>query len=158
MQLEIKNSPKSGRGLFTNSFIDKDHIILRFDGAPLLKRDIKDFSGKVATCYLQIGPSLYLDLEGHPSYFSNHSCSPNCGIRIATNKAFLISLRPIEAGQELTYDYSTTSTEDLDTWSMPCNCSLFNCRKLITGWHSVPKKVQERYLAQDIVPYYLINT
>jgi len=153
----IKNSAGRGNGVFSTVNIPANHTIFEFVGKVLLRENIQDFTGMIATCYLQVGSNQYLDLGGTTPYFCNHSCSPNCCIKIMVNRAFLVSLRPIVIGEELTFDYSTTSTEDASTWSMHCACSLFKCRKLITGFSSIPKSQQEKYIANGMVPNYVIG-
>lgn len=151
----IKDSPNKGKGIFSLHNINANHIIFKFKGTPILKSDIKDFTGKIASCYLQIGKELYLDVEGDASYFVNHSCNPNSVVKVQTNQAFLMSIRPIIAGEEITFDYSTTSTESPDTWSMNCNCSKFDCRKLITGFDSLTPERREYYIKNGMVPKYV---
>lgn len=153
----IKNSAGKGLGLFSAINIPANHTILEFVGKVLLRKNIPDFGGATAACLLQIGTTQYLDLGGQTSFFINHSCSPNCVIKIMVNKAFLVSLRPIAIGEELTFDYSLTSTEDASTWSMKCACSLFKCRKLITGFSSLPIAQQQKYIAAGMVPNYVIG-
>lgn len=151
----IKDSPGKGRGLFSTTDIEKNQIIFKFKGINLLKKDIPDFSGPVASCHIQIGSELYLDLRGDPSYFINHSCTPNVCIKVSINTAFAMALIPIKAGEELFFDYSTTSTETPDTWSLECGCSIYGCRKLITGFNSVPMDKQKEYLAAGMIPKYV---
>src|SRR5271165_827253 len=142
----IKNTIEKGNGLFSTINIPTNHTILEFIGVPILRGDIQDFSGIIATNYLQIGTNLYLNLTGKISYWINHSCIPNCCVKIMVNRAFLVSIQPIRIGEELTFDYSTTSTEDTSTWAMTCKCgsSQFQCRKTITGFSSVPAKQQQK--------------
>jgi hypothetical protein len=151
----IKDTLGKGKGLFSLLAFPKNTVLAKFAGVKINKEDIEDFSGQDAACLLQIGEDLYLDLDGHSEYFINHSCNPNCFIKIAAKKAFLISLRPIAKGEELTYDYSATSTEDTDTWEMDCNCSQFYCRKNITGYKSLPLPKQMEYKEKDIFPKYI---
>jgi hypothetical protein len=153
----IKPSPGKGNGLFATKNIVANSVIFQFIGNPLLRNDIEDFGGAKAACYLQIGKELYLDLGGHYSFFINHSCQPACGARIMVNKAFLVSLRDIKEGEELTFDYSTTSTEDEGTWALNCNCSMFRCRKLITGFWSLTEVQKKRYMDLNVVPSYVLE-
>ena len=152
----IKNSPNKGNGLFSTIDIVANHTIFEFVGNILLRENIPDFTGKIASCLLQIGSNKYLDLVGNTSYFTNHSCLPNSFVKIILNKAFLVSIRDIKKGEELTFDYSLTSTEDPSTWSMQCNCSMFKCRKLITGFYSLPKEQQSKLIIVGMVPSYAI--
>jgi len=53
-----------------------------------------------------------------------HSCEPNCCISFPTSS--MVAIRPIEAGEVITYDYETT-----ETWfSHPfwCQCGSRRCR------------------------------
>jgi len=155
----IKNSVGRGNGVFSTINLPANHTIFEFVGKVILKQDITDFTGNVATNYLQIGPTQYLDLTGTTPLYINHGCLPNCCIKIMVNRAFLVSIKPIAIGEELTYDYSTTSTETVDTWSMACKCNAgqFQCRKIITGFSSVPAKQQQKYIANGMVPNYVIG-
>lgn len=157
MTLEIRDTKLKGKGLFTTISIPSGMTILRFDGTQIQRKDIPDFSGKDASNLLQIGTTLYLNLKQLPAFFGNHSCKPNCRVIISVNKAFLSAIMPIAPGDELTYDYSTTSTETIDTWSMECNCSLFGCRKVITGAKSIPEEQRKRYTDSKMFPDYVLD-
>jgi hypothetical protein len=154
----IKNSLGKGNGVFSTVNLPANHTIFEFVGKVLLRQDIPDFSGTIASNYLQIGPTQYLDLAGTAPFYINHACLPNCMIKIIVNRAFLVSIQPIKIGDELTFDYSTTSTETPATWSMACKCNAgqFQCRKTITGFSSVPVKQQQKYIANGMVPNYVI--
>jgi SET domain-containing protein len=52
--------------------------------------------------------------------FVNHSCEPNCETDQIRGKMWIIALRDIEAGEELTYDYNLYDGED----DAPCLCGL----------------------------------
>ena len=160
----IKNTSNKGKGLFSLKQFPKNHVLFSFDGKNIDKVDIPNFStsdpveNKKLERLLQVGQELFLDIENHSGVFVNHSCNPNCAVKITTNKAFLISILPIKIGDELAYDYSLTSTETIDTFYMPCSCSKFGCRKVITGFHSIPKDKQTKYIDLDAVPKYVLNT
>jgi len=147
----IKNS-KHGQGLFTTIPFPANEILFRFEG--------KSISKEVATKHpnnsklLQISADKYLDLGFHYSVFANHSCNPNCYVKTSINTAFLISLRPIKTGDELFFDYSITSTDTLDTWQMNCKCDKFACRRVISGFDTLPKDKQKKLIELGIVPTY----
>lgn len=55
---------------------------------------------------------------------TGHSCEPNCRIAFPTNS--MMAIRPIEAGEVITYDYETT-----ETWFCHpfwCLCGSRRCR------------------------------
>lgn len=149
----IKDTPKKGKGLFATKDYNKNMVLFRFEGVKIVRENVAKHPNPNGL--LQIGADLYLDVSGHYSYFINHSCNPNCYIKIAANTAFCLSLLPISIGDELTYDYASTSNDTPETWSMPCNCSIFGCRKTVTGFSSLPTKQQALYIEQGIVPKYL---
>jgi hypothetical protein len=155
----IKNTPLKGNGVFSTVNLPANHTIFEFVGKVLLRQNIPDFSGTIASNYLQIGPTQYLDLGGTAQFYINHGCVPNSCVKIIVNRAFLVSVQPIKIGDELTFDYSTTSTEDASTWSMQCKCGAgqFRCRKTITGFSSVPTKQQQKYITSGMVPNYVIG-
>ena len=76
-------------------------------------------------------------------YF-NHSCSPNAGFK---GQIFLVSMRNIEAGEEITFDYAMVlhSSSNTDPYKMICKCGAPNCRKIITDDDWMIPELQESY-------------
>jgi hypothetical protein len=68
--------------------------------------------------------------KGNIARFANHSCSPNCGFEKWTvdglQRMCMFSLRPIKAGEELTYDYNFQCF-NLQA-QQPCYCESQKCR------------------------------
>lgn len=151
----IKDTIDKGKSLFTTVNFESNQILFRFEGQKISFEESKNLPN--SDRFLQIGKELYLNMEKHFGVFSNHSCNPNCYVSIAVNTAFLISSRPIKAGDEILFDYSLTSTEIPETWSMPCNCSLFGCRKLISGFGLLPKEQQKSLIIAGKVSKYIIE-
>lgn len=65
----------------------------------------------------------------------NHSCEPNC--KLVNQRT--VSLRRICPGEELSYDYGLT--ENAYYFSFRCSCGAANCRKVITSWDYLSKKI-----------------
>lgn len=146
----IKNTSDKGKGLFSTVHFDKNQILFKFIGnAQEYIKPPPDPN------LLQIGTNLYLDIGKHFSLFVNHHCIPNCYVSISVNTAFILSSREINPGDEITFDYSTTSTENPDTWSMICNCSQFYCRKIISGFYNLPQAKQNELIISGKVPKYV---
>ena len=66
---------------------------------------------------------------GSSARFANHSCSPNCQVKIVTDPAgavhlVLHAISDIHEGDELTFDY-----EDLHAGGFTCECKSATCRK-----------------------------
>lgn len=67
----------------------------------------------------------------------------------------LVAIRPIASGEEITWDYSTTMSED--DWEMDCNCGAPSCRKRIRDFKYLPPKLREHYQVLGIVPEYVLE-
>src|ERR1700744_1613864 len=102
----IKPSKLGGNGLFAVKSFGKGSVLMRLDGVKLSGEDLMKLSPKEESDAFQIGKDLFLDLRGKSHFFINHSCTPNCYIKVLTNTAFLMSAIPIAAGSELTIDYA----------------------------------------------------
>jgi len=154
--LSIKKN-KNRNGLFTDQFHKKNDILLRINGKIIPKINIENLSSTETYHYLQIGLDKFLDMSNTESFFINHSCNPNCYIKIAVNNVFLIAYRDIRKDEELLIDYSLTSTEDEKTFNLKCDCGAYNCRKIISGFYLLPENIKNKYLNDKIIQDYLLN-
>jgi SET domain-containing protein len=111
--LVVKNGIQ-GRGVFTTRKINKNTIIFKMHG---------DFIDKPTQTSVQIGEALHIedDLAG----LVNHSCSPTA--KVDRQLHAFISLRDIEEGEEITFDY--TVNESNLAVPFVCRC----CKKMIRG-------------------------
>jgi hypothetical protein len=96
----------------------------------------------------------YLDPEGGIGAFANHSCSPNAGIRKYRGRLYLVALRRIPAGKEVTHDYSSLLGVD-DVWSMSCNCGYAFCRGKVGNVATIPIRRLSRYVRLGFVPKFI---
>lgn len=78
-----------------------------------------------------------------PFKYINHSCDPNCGIK---GTKMLYALRSIRAGEELTFDYSTSEIDTQWRLDHKCNCRSSICRKNIRSIQSLPSSIIKKYL------------
>lgn len=84
-------------------------------------------------------------MYGNVSHFINHSCDPNLAVfpcwiehlNMALPHLVFFTLRPIKAGEELSFDYIRADNEDVpyENLSMAarveCRCGAANCRKVL---------------------------
>ena len=150
--LETKITDKKGKGVFAKVHFPSWQVILEFKGDIIKKADVKNF-GEV----LQITDNTYLGSSGSIDDYINHSCDPNCGLRIVGNRALLVSLYDIPAGTEITFDYSTSSNDKKDDWELECACGSIKCRKKISGYQYLDKEIKSYYESKGVVPEYLVN-
>ena len=88
------------------------------------------------SCWVHAVKMLFWPV-GNMAHMLNHSCQPNCFSRVVqiTNKegeteehVVIFAGEDVLAGQELTYNYRFSSTEEL-----PCNCSALQCCGLVNA-------------------------
>lgn len=152
-KFEIRDSDISGKGTFATQNFACGEYITTLTGEPIITPDIADYcqeKGISGDDPLQVGDSLFLILN-HDSKTINHSCQPNAGIR---NKSDLYATRDISVDEEITYDYSTTSSKN-DTWTMPCQCPSDICRKVIGNVLTIPEATLNRYINANALPDYI---
>jgi hypothetical protein len=95
---------------------------------------------------VQAGKDVHVQPEGSKLEKANHSCSPNCAAIVdsATGTFALRAIRPIAAGEAISFDYETTE------WSMDepfaCRCGSPSCRGTIAGWKHMRPADQTRLL------------
>ena len=137
-------SDAKGEGvLATRSFARDDTVMVGFLVGPLTANDSH------AT---QVGPQQWAR-HGGLGPKVNHSCDPNCGVRLNETHAFdFIARRPIVAGQELTFDYAMRNFT-IDHFPKDCLCGTTRCRGAITGWKDLPTQRKADY--GDLVAPYL---
>lgn len=77
---------------------------------------------------VELDDNLALDCT-HGSVFRylNHSCKPNCYLRVYRNRVEVYSLGVINKGTELTIDYGETPHKN----GMECRCGSKGCRGII---------------------------
>jgi len=158
MQFEIYikvKEGKLGKGLYSEIEIPANKPIIEFKGKICLTKNLP------VDCedYLQIGPDRFMTPNGSATGvdFINHSCHPNCVLKAIGNRVILYSLYVIPKGGQLTVDYSTTSTDDLDTWSMACKCGHPKCRKIISGVQYLSDQQKKEYAEKGLLPLFITH-
>ena len=149
----IKKPIKDIFGIFTEISIPKNKPIIEITGS-LYDRTNRPVN---ANDYLQVSNKWFIGPSGGSDDIIRHSCNPNCYIHAVGKRAILYSLNHIREGSELTFDYSTTSTESLEEWSMQCNCESFNCRKIISGYQYLDSKLKKEYEKRGMVPSFIVK-
>jgi SET domain-containing protein len=126
MGLIIRSSAIHAAGCHTTSFIATGQRILEYDG-PRLSKDEADsrYEGRSLTYLFGVGDGSRV-IDGHSmAMFLNHSCDPNCETSESRGRIWISSIRDIEPGEELTYDYNLY---DGDEDEAVCNCGAALCR------------------------------
>jgi len=127
MGLIIRASRIHATGCYTTVRIKKGAHAVEYTGERLTVEKADELYDGCAETYL-FGLSdgkLVIDGDGVAA-FINHSCEPNCEVDEIDGRIWIIALRDIAAGEELTYDYNLYDGDDDDI--SPCTCGAETCR------------------------------
>jgi hypothetical protein len=103
--------------------------------------------------FVQVGADEYMGPSGRIDDLVNHSCAPNAGLRFGEDGVFLVAIRPIAAGEEVSWDYATTLSDP--DWTLPCDCRSAGCRGTVAAFATLSPERQAWYLERDVVAPYL---
>lgn len=125
--LTVKLSPIDGRGCFTTSHFPKGRKIAEYVGERISRREIaRRLRGKrrIHICAIDTYWAIDGSNGGNGTQYINHSCQPNCTIRIISGHILFFALRDIDPGEELLVDYEVSYHSDRKT----CRCGSPRCR------------------------------
>ena len=88
------------------------------------------------------------DIDGkilrNTARYINHSCAPNCEVALTTRTIWIVALREISDGEELTYNYGYEY--DLASYQdFPCHCGAKQCCGYILAqryWGLLPQSAR----------------
>lgn len=106
--------------------------VFALEDIPARKRVVEYRGDKIHKSRIQRFPDMYMFQLNELYYingknvarYANHSCAPNCEVSIENNRIWLLSLRRIKAGEEITYNYNYELSEAAD---YPCRCGAADC-------------------------------
>lgn len=140
-----------GKAVFAAQAFGEGETLLRFAGRRVSRAPAAHGADDR---FVQVGADEYLGPSGRVDDLINHSCAPNAGLRFdAGGGVFLVALRSIERGEEVSWDYSTT-LKDSD-WRMACDCRAPECRGVIGNFDTLPAERQHWFVEQGLVAPYL---
>jgi|TARA_B110000858_G_C17807361_1_gene478810 hypothetical protein len=136
---KVKKSKVHGTGVFAIENIKKGTKIIQYIGDKITKSEGDIRSADRINKYLnkKNEGSVYIfelnqkyDIDGSPEYnkarYINHSCKPNCEVNIIKNEIWISSIKKINEGEELNYDYGYPYDEE-DFEDHICKCGSKNC-------------------------------
>jgi GNAT superfamily N-acetyltransferase len=135
-----------GTGVFSSAHFSPGETILKIDDFRVVT-DANPLDPAKAEfehhCdYLASGKVVLMQA---PERFINHHCEPNTFIRTISRDRYVVAVREIHLGDEITYDYCVNGDGDT-VWD--CSCKSPECRKRhLSGFFHLPVDVQARYLA-----------
>ena len=134
----IRSSAIHAAGCYTTARISKGRQIVEYTGPRISKEEADEKYADSPTTYLfGVGDGSTV-IDGHgTAMFINHSCDPNCETEEIDGRVWIMAIRNIAAGEELTYDYYLY---DGDEDEAACNCGSANCRRSMYS----PEEIRRR--------------
>jgi SET domain-containing protein len=138
MGLIIRSSAIHAAGCYTTSRIRKGAHIVEYTGPRITKDEADEKYENSPTTYLfGIGKGETV-IDGHgTAMFINHSCEPNCETEEIEGRVWIMAIRDIAPGEELTYDYYLYDGDDDEAL---CNCGSPQCRRTMYS----PEEIRRR--------------
>jgi SET domain-containing protein len=124
--VRVGKSRIEGTGLFAATDISKGTRIIEYTGEKIFKRESRRRleAGNAYIFHL----NYRYDIDGqtfeNTARYINHSCNPNCEIEKMHGTIWIVALRDITGGEELSYNYGYDSERYQEN---PCNCGAENC-------------------------------
>lgn len=142
-----------GKSVFAARPFEEGQPLLEFTGRRFRAARVPSLMRGGSDRYVQVTPEHYMGPSGRMDDLVNHSCDPNAGLRFTDDGVFLVAIRKIAPGEEVTWDYSTTLAES--NWHMICQCRAANCRRVIGNFATIDPDRQQFYRARNLVAPYL---
>ena len=136
--IEVGASPLHGLGVFAARRIPRGTRVIEYLGERVSHEEAdrryhhKD-AGDSHTLLFIVDSHTVIDagVDGNEARFMNHSCEPNCESLLENQRVYIDSIRTIEPGEELTYDYQiqreADDPPDIDA-IFACRCGFGRCR------------------------------
>jgi len=147
--IKIKKSGIHNKGAFAKKNLPKGTRIIEYVGNRITKVQAEKVYEKSLAHHLKNkkNGSVYIfelnkryDLDGNvswnPAKYINHSCSPNCETEIVKGHIWIVAVKDIKKGEEITYNYGYDVLEYEDH---PCLCGSENCVGYIVEKRQWPK-------------------
>lgn len=141
--LSVRTSGIHGRGVYARALLPEETRIVEYRGERITNAEAErrypdDFSAAHHTFLFAVDDEIMVDaaFNGNLARWINHSCDPNCEAVIEDGRIYIESIRDIQPGEELAYDYNYILPER-HTPRMkkrfPCHCGAASCRGTILG-------------------------
>jgi SET domain-containing protein len=130
--IRIAPSPIHGQGGFATRFMAKGARVIEYLGERINKAE--SLRRCEAENWFIFGLDEEFDLDGNvewnPARFLNHSCAPNCEAVCQEGRIWIVALRDLQPGEEITFNYGYDLA---DYEEHPCRCGAPECAGFIVA-------------------------
>lgn len=137
-RIEVRRSAVHGRGVFACRPLEAGIVIAEYCGEVLTWKEadrrretVRSRRDDEHTFLFQISKRYVIDATRSRcrAKWINHSCTPNCQAVLSGRRVFIETIRHIDIGEELFFDYQLQASGDARTdGSYPCYCASPQCR------------------------------
>ena len=145
----VRNSKIHNKGVFATKDIKKGTKVIEYVGEKITKKESelraekqlkksKNHTTDGGVYIFELNKKYDIDgkVPWNPAQYINHSCDPNCETESNNKKIWIVAMKNIKKGEELTYNYGY----DLDCYEEhPCCCGSKNCVGFIVAEEHRPK-------------------
>ena len=116
----------AGQGLFAAQDIPQGTRIVQYVGEKISSRERarRLAAGNVYIFHLTYRYAIDGQTLENTARYINHSCDPNCAVETTPDTIWIVALRDITAGEELSYNYGYDAH---NYQANPCTCGAHNC-------------------------------
>jgi len=145
--IEVRESKIHNKGVFAARDIPKGTRIIEYVGEIITKAEAEKRVTETTENANEENGAVYIfelnrkhDIDGNVDYntarFINHSCDPNCETKNISKHIWIIAIKDIKKGEELSYNYGY----DIECYDEhPCKCGSENCVGYIVAEEHFPK-------------------
>lgn len=124
--ITFRHSPIHGMGCFAIANIAKGTRIIEYVGQKISKAESLLRCEENNEYIFSLDEQFDLDgnVGWNPAKFINHSCSPNCEAELTEGRIWIVALREIQPGEEISFNYGY----ELENYKEHlCRCGAANC-------------------------------
>ena len=145
--VRVGTSPIDRQGLFAAMDIAPGTRIIAYLGEKITKRESARRLANYNTYIFHL--NYHYDIDGetlaNTARYINHSCDPNCAVEYTTDTIWIVALKDIQAGEELSFNYGYDARE---YEKFPCHCGAKNCCGYILSreyWGRIPLQLVDEH-------------
>ena len=161
-RIEVRQTEKSGRGVFARAEIEPGTLIGDFLGIVTPSDEGSPYEhDAVYDMWWSDTADIHPNPEEDGVHLINCSCEPNCAMAALGRHTIIFALRRIYPGEELSYDYFLgDQDEECDPGTDNCHCGSAFCRGTMysnpaayEAWEKHLEEIMEDLPENPPVPY-----
>lgn len=140
MGLIVRSSDIHAAGVYATRAYQAEEQVVEYTGVVVSQERSEElYDGRDETYLFALDDGRVIDGNGIAS-FINHCCDPNCETDEIDGHIWIIALRDIAAGEELTYDYCLHDGDDDDP--AICRCGVDTCRGTMYSAEEIARRAK----------------